>query len=95
VHAPYLELKIRRIIWRTVLSGVPVSGRHLSGEKALLRLVIKSERLEESEEIAHGLPRFRLGRFDPRVFPKGLKCVPFHLQVGREGAARGRYAGVP
>jgi hypothetical protein len=42
VHGSYLELKIRRIIWRIVLSGVPVSGRHLSGEKALLRLVIKS-----------------------------------------------------
>ena len=41
-----------------------------------------SERLQKGEQVRLRLPRFGLGRFDPRVLPKGLHRFALHLKVG-------------
>ncbi len=53
-----------------------------------------SERQQESEQVRLRLPRFGLGRFDPRVLPKGLHRFALHLKVGGDVPPGRRHAGM-
>jgi transposase len=60
----------------------PQSWSMTSGRRTPHKKGGGSERLQEGEQVRLRLPRFGLGRFDPRVLPKGLHCVALHLKVG-------------
>ena len=94
---PYAELRISRIIWSPILSGVePRSHRHcrLHGDVELGIKSLRSERLEEREQVRLGLPRLGVCRLDPSMFPEGFQRIALHLQVRGDVAARRGHAGV-